>query len=117
MGWVGVVVWLLLTICYPCAYIRGVRSDAAADRVGLLALYTSTGGEDGLWRENRDWGILSDHCQWHGVTCNNAGEIEELRLPDNGLEGNLEVEVWCIMTMQTHFAVLHFNHILLFLLC
>ncbi len=111
MVWVGVVAWFLLTIGYPCAYIRGVRSDAVADKAGLLALYDSTGGKDGLWRESKDWGILSDHCQWYGVTCNNESEIEELRLPDNGLEGNLDVQVWCIRTMQTHFSILHFNHI------
>ncbi len=108
---VGVVAWFLLTIGYPCTYIRVVRSDAVADNTGLLELYDSTGGQDGLWRESRDWGILIDHCQWYGVTCNNDGEVEELRLPDNGLEGNLDVQVWCIRTTQNHFSILHVSNI------
>lgn len=61
------------------------------DKNALLGLYTATGGADGSWRADDNWGQNTDPCwdHWYGVTCNENGRVIYLELPDNGLRGLL----------------------------
>ncbi len=58
----------------------------------LLDLYEDTGGDN--WTNNTGWeggynGNDCDFCNWFGVTCNNSGEITEIALNNNNLNGTL----------------------------
>lgn len=61
------------------------------DRDALVALYNGTGGPD--WIIQTNW--LSDLPlrDWHGVSLNDDGRVEELHLFDNNLKGSLPAEI------------------------
>ena len=63
----------------------------STDRAALIALYNATGGPD--WLNSDGWltdGPLGD---WYGVTTDSDGQVIEIRLPDNGLSGELPEEL------------------------
>ena len=62
-----------------------------ADRVGLLALYASTGGDE--WEVNDGWGTDAPLGDWHGVEVDGDGRVESLTLTQNGLVGTIAPEI------------------------
>ena len=62
------------------------------DLAALLALYHSTDGDNWLI----SWPVDdpdSDHCTWHGVTCDSIGRVQRLGIPSNDLSGPIPPEV------------------------
>jgi hypothetical protein len=60
------------------------------ERSALVEFYFSAKGRE--WTVSTGWLDPSvDHCDWHGVECNDAsgGKIVKLELPSNGLSGTL----------------------------
>ena len=53
----------------------------------LLELYNSTDGEN--WDNSSDWNITNTPCSWYGVDCGGGNQVIALRLPANGLKGNI----------------------------
>jgi len=78
---------------YSSSRTQAWRQDPARkeQREVLVALYYQTGGAQGLWRADENWGEDTDPCwdQWYGVTCDEHGHIISLELTDNGLVGTL----------------------------
>ena len=62
-----------------------------ADRVGLLALYDSTGGDE--WEVDDGWGTDAPLGDWHGVEVDADGRVESLTLVQNGLVGTIAPEI------------------------
>ncbi len=62
----------------------------------LLAMYNATDGPN--WLDNTGWadgaaGTDCDVCSWEGITCNVAGRVIEINLPNNQLSGTLPAEM------------------------
>lgn len=72
------------------------------DRLALVALYNATGGAN--WISKTGWnipGAVGDNpCGWYGVTCNAADRVEELKLIDNNLYGELPVEIGSLTELK-----------------
>ena len=61
--------------------------DAVCDRDALIAFYEATNGEE--WFTDTNWGSAEAIDSWHGVETNADGRVVGLRLPHNGLSGQL----------------------------
>lgn len=59
----------------------------AVDIATLKALYDSTGGGD--WSRSEGWLGDGDLSDWHGVSTDYTGQVTELDLSGNGLDGQL----------------------------
>ena len=68
------------------------------ERFALSELYASTGGDS--WTNNDGWESDSEVGDWHGVTVGDS-LVEQLRLPDNGLEGALPPEIGSLQALET----------------
>ncbi|GCA64527.1 hypothetical protein KIPB_014552, partial [Kipferlia bialata] len=58
-----------------------------SEREVLEGLYRQTDGHK--WRSGADWMVLTDHCDWEGVDCDDAGRVTGLDLSGFGLTGAL----------------------------
>ena len=63
----------------------------AADRGALEALYNATDGPN--WTVGTNWLSAEALSEWHGVSTDEQGRIEELRLSANGLTGMIGAEL------------------------
>ena len=65
----------------------------AQDWAALVVLYTATGGPN--WTDNTNWTRFSREplSEWHGVSTDEQGRVEELRLSANGLNGTIGAEL------------------------
>ena len=64
----------------------------AQDRAALVVLYTATGGPN--WTDNTNWRYFREPLsEWHGVSTDEQGRVEELRLSANGLNGTIGAEL------------------------
>ena len=70
--------------------VQGAVSRARTREI-LIAFYHATGGQN--WIENSNW--LSDRPigSWHGVTVDRKGQVTELQLVDNLLDGPIPAEI------------------------
>ena len=66
-------------VILPCA--------SGDDRAVLMEFYEAAGGAN--WANNANWNTDAPLNQWHGVTTDAAGDVVELRLPDNRLSGTI----------------------------
>ena len=83
---VGVVAVLL-----PMGAVPPGAAIPQVERAALVALYTSTHGEN--WTNRDGWlGRPGSECSWYGVTCV-AGEVVGLKLERNNLAGPLPPEL------------------------
>ena len=74
----------------PTRHAAPVQRPYYSDEDVLIALYHATGGPN--WNNNQNW--LSDEPvrKWYGVRFH-EGRVAELRLPDNGLTGEIPPEL------------------------
>ena len=72
---------------------------ASPDRQALELLYFATDGPN--WTNNRNW--LSDRPvrEWEGVNTNAAARVTELNLAENGLDGEIPVEISSLTAMRS----------------
>ena len=64
----------------------------AQDRAALVVLYLQTDGPN--WTDNTNWGrFYAPVSEWHGVSTDAQGRVEELRLSANGLTGTIGAEL------------------------
>ena len=65
----------------------------AQDRAALRVLYNATDGPN--WTDNTNWTRFSREpiSEWHGVSTDEQGRVEELRLSANGLNGTIGAEL------------------------
>ncbi len=68
------------------------------ERLALSELYASTGGDS--WTDNDGWSSDSEVGDWYGVTVGDS-LVQQLRLPDNGLEGPLPPELGSLQALET----------------
>ena len=65
--------------------------DLPEARDALTALYKAADGPN--WKNNLNWLTAHPIGIWHGVTIGEGGRVVELRLPNNGLSGELPNEL------------------------
>ena len=65
--------------------------DVSADREALVALYHATGGAN--WTNNHNWLSSAPIGLWYGVTTDFSGRVTELDLHENGLNGQMPLEL------------------------
>ena len=64
----------------------------AQDRAVLVVLYIATDGPN--WTDNTNWARFREPLsEWHGVSTDEQGRVEELRLSANGLNGTIGAEL------------------------
>ncbi len=68
------------------------------ERYALSEFYDSTGGDD--WTNNDGWKSDSDVGDWYGVTVGDS-LVEQLRLPDNGLDGPLPPGIGNLLALES----------------
>ena len=70
----------------------------AEDRAALIALYRSADGDN--WSDNTNW--LSDARlgEWYGVTTNAYGNVKELDLESNQLNGKIPAELGSLTELE-----------------
>ena len=81
----------------PCGqlevYLRFVPTDNRREfyeRPSLEAIYNHTNGQN--WTNSAGWiDDTIDHCQWHGITCDDDGLVTNIDLRDNNLAGKFPV--------------------------
>lgn len=78
-----------------------VLALTATDLECLRAFYNSTNGEK--WSCNTNW-ETNDHCNYWGISCNAAGQVTEISLPNNIISGSLPT---CFNTSFPELTVLN----------
>ena len=75
----------------------------AQDRAAARVFYNSTGGAN--WTDNTNWRSNEPLSEWHGVSTDAQGRVDELRLSANGLTGTIGAELGVL----THLTGLYLN--------
>jgi hypothetical protein len=70
----------------------------------LLEFFNTTNGE--LWTTKNGWLSQSNECEWFGISCNSEGNIIEIDIPFNQLNGNIPNSIQYLTSLQ----VLHLSH-------
>lgn len=68
---------------FDCGVVSEIPKDECK---ALIALYTGANGAN--WTNHTGWLATATPCSWVGVQCE-AGHVVELRLPNNGLSGDV----------------------------
>jgi pimeloyl-ACP methyl ester carboxylesterase len=69
----------------------------AMDIGALKILYNTTGGEN--WLNKAKWLESTDHCSWHGVSCDQVGRVAGLQLANNNLVGAIPAELGLLSSL------------------
>ena len=69
-----------------------------ASRDALVALHNQTRGS--LWKYDLNWKTVHPVSVWHGVKVDPSGRVIELRLPNNGLIGDLPPELGNLIDLR-----------------
>jgi Leucine-rich repeat (LRR) protein len=75
------------------------RADVMTERYALAVIYDQLGGEK--WSENSKWMSTSNHCEWHGVACDNESTVTVLELGGNQLSGLIPTELGLLSGLVT----------------
>ena len=70
----------------------------AQDRAALLVLYNATDGAN--WTDSTNWRSNEPLSEWHGVSTDEQGRVDELRLSANGLTGTIGAELGGLTNLQ-----------------
>ncbi len=94
-----------------CLYSEELPCQTQLDT--LLNIYQDLDG--GNWSNNAGWsdGLLNgacDYCNWYGVTCNYLGQVTEINLSNNNLQGMLPEDLVALLNLKQ----LRLNNNLLF---
>ena len=81
--------------------------SSSTDREALVALYHATVGPN--WINSANWLTDAPFGEWHGITTDDAGRVTELRLPENGLSGEIPPELGGLGNLRV--ADLSGNHL------
>ena len=77
---------------------RRLPACTPSDRDVLVALYNATGGDN--WTDNTNWLSNKPLDQWHGVTTDDTGRVTEIRLWNNGLDGQIPAEIGNLTNLE-----------------
>lgn len=78
--------------------------DSDPDYNALMAIYDATNGSS--WKDNTGWvdGVSQTNCDpcngWYGIKCDSIGNIIELDLSNNGLEGYLPTDIGLLSSLK-----------------
>ena len=90
-----------LTGCLPDVSHIDLRLTPCAEWNALVALYDSTGGAN--WTNDATWLIDKPLGEWYGITTNPNGQIIQLDLSNNQLNGEIPVELGKISNLARLF--------------
>ena len=79
-------------------YTLTVMSCPGEERKILEMFYHSTQGD--MWEQSGGWNTEDDLDDWHGVDTDEDGEVISLRLPDNGLSGDIPSALKCFSELS-----------------
>ena len=74
------------------------QGPVVADRAALVALYNADGGAD--WTNNTNWLTNEALSEWHGLDTDANGRVTGLRLENNGLIGEIPMELRGLANLQ-----------------
>ena len=79
-------------------YTLTVMSCPGEERKILEMFYHSTQGD--MWEQSGGWNTDADLDDWHGVRTDEDGNVISLRLPDNGLSGDIPSALKCFSELS-----------------
>jgi len=69
------------------------------ERNVLRKFYYEAKGQE--WTNSTGWvGEFNNHCKWHGVQCNEKGQIVSLKLMNGGLSGRISDEIGNLTSLE-----------------
>lgn len=69
------------------------------ERMILDVFWKRTGGEQ--WLNSEGWNVLNvEKCMFHGITCNSAGKVISISLPNMNLRGTIPEELGYLSQLQ-----------------
>ena len=75
------------------------------ERAILQEFYQSTGGD--FWTTNRNWNSATiGVCEWHGMTCDAAGNVIELTMVQNNVTGSIPPSLYGLPHLERAVFVL-----------
>jgi hypothetical protein len=77
-----------------------VMTVPQAQKDALIALYNATNGP--AWANNTGWNTASDPSTWYGVTVDGNGNVKQLDLHFNGLNGMINNSCFTALNHLTH---------------
>ena len=91
MAQLGRIVLANLVVTASALMSPSALSDPASEREVLLTFYNATGGNN--WLVNTNWDSEINHCDWHGITCDESGAVTSISLGNNQLHGFVPPEL------------------------
>ncbi len=82
----------------PAAEATDEACPPLTDRDILVALYEATNGPN--WTNSENWLTDAPLGEWHGVSVNDDGLVDSLRLGANGMTGELPVEIESLSALR-----------------
>ena len=80
-------------------YTLTVMSSCPGEERKILEMfYVSTQGD--MWEQSGGWNTEDDLNNWYGVRTDEDGEVISLRLPDNGLSGDIPSALLCFSELS-----------------
>ncbi|MFT4536563.1 MAG: hypothetical protein ACI9P5_003939 [Saprospiraceae bacterium] len=84
-----------------CLYFEDLPCQSQLDT--LINIYEDLSGTS--WTNNQGWddGFLNgtcDYCNWYGITCNYLGQIIEIDLSNNDLQGSLPQDLAALIELK-----------------
>lgn len=66
---------------------QGGPAATLTEREILLRIYEATGGTEGAWEDDANWGSARPLEEWYGIFVDESGKVDSLHLAGNGLVG------------------------------
>lgn len=76
-----------------------ISRSKAIQRYIMTTLYYSTDGAN--WNRDDNWLTVLDECFWFGAECTDNREIVSLQIPDNGLYGELPLDLSLMTSLRS----------------
>lgn len=77
----------------------GGRASSKTERQILQTLYDSCNGEN--WLHNENWMSTGrHHCEWSGISCDDAKSVVAIVLGSNSLKGNLPTDLYQLPNLK-----------------
>lgn len=76
-----------------------LEPEGPTDRDVLIALYDALGGDN--WKNNTNWGTNAPLSEWYGVSVDDEGRVNDIRLYGNNLVGSIPAALGNLSNLES----------------